>query len=126
MENNTPSSSAPPISAGTGGKFRKPPVSRNRPSTPYDRPPSLPTASYKSNDDDGGGWLSKLVVTPARRFIASSATRILPALFSKSEPSVADEYDYDSSDLNRPTNRMLCLYSYVHLCSWAGGACSFL
>ncbi|KAM0041110.1 hypothetical protein Hdeb2414_s0011g00362461 [Helianthus debilis subsp. tardiflorus] len=97
MENNTPSSSAPPFSAGTGGKFRKPPVSRNRPSTPYDRP-SLPTASYKSNDDDGGGWLSKLVVTPARRFIASSATRILPALFSKSEPSVADEYDYDSSD----------------------------
>ncbi|KAI3801840.1 hypothetical protein L1987_29957 [Smallanthus sonchifolius] len=99
MESFKPSSSAPPYAAGAGGKFRKPPVSRKRPSTPYDRP-SLAPANNKSDKShgDGGGWLSKLVVTPARRLIVSGATRILPSFFSRSESSSADEYESDSSD----------------------------
>ncbi|KAL8254872.1 hypothetical protein R6Q59_033093 [Mikania micrantha] len=102
MENSTPSSSASPYparaGAGAGGKFRKPPVSRKRPSTPYDRPPPTPAnnESYESKDG-GGGWLSKLVVTPARRLIVSGATRFLPLFFSKSESSVSDEYEDDLS-----------------------------
>ncbi|KAK1434682.1 hypothetical protein QVD17_00431 [Tagetes erecta] len=98
MENATPSSSAPPYPTGTGGKIRKPPISRKRPSTPYDRPPSS-TACKQSHvsEDSDGGWLSKLVVNPARRLIVSGATRILPSFFSKSEPSLADEYEDDSS-----------------------------
>ncbi|KAK9055095.1 hypothetical protein SSX86_026175 [Deinandra increscens subsp. villosa] len=91
-----PSSWAPPYSAGSGRKFRKPPVSTNRPSTPYDRP-SLTTANNNNNSDDGGGWLSKLVVNPARRLIVGGATRILPSFFSKSESTSSDEYEYHSS-----------------------------
>lgn len=100
MESAKPSSSAPPYSggAGAGGKFRKPPVSRKRPSTPYDRP-SLTTNNKPDQPQDGGGggWLSKLVVNPARRLIFGGATRILPSFFSKSESSSADEYEDDSS-----------------------------
>ncbi|KVI11666.1 hypothetical protein Ccrd_009926 [Cynara cardunculus var. scolymus] len=98
MESAKPSSSAPPYSGGAGGKFRKPPVSRRRPSTPYDRP-SLTTGNNKSDEsqDGGGGWLSKLVVNPARRLIIGGATRILPSFFSKSDSSSADEYEDDPS-----------------------------
>ncbi|KAK9070832.1 hypothetical protein SSX86_011234 [Deinandra increscens subsp. villosa] len=100
MESANPSSSAPPYpqGAGAGGKFRKPPIARKRPSTPYDRPPPT-TANNESHDsqDAGAGWLSKLVVNPARRLIVSGATRILPSFFSQSESSFADEYEDDSS-----------------------------
>ncbi|KAK1420977.1 hypothetical protein QVD17_22987 [Tagetes erecta] len=100
MEIDKPSSSSssPPYSTGAGGKFRKPPVSRKRPSTPYDRP-SLSAANNKSNEpqSDGDSWLSKLVVNPARRLIVSGATRMLPSFFSRSEPSSADQFEYDSS-----------------------------
>ncbi|CAH1432836.1 unnamed protein product [Lactuca virosa] len=99
MESAKPSSSAPPYSggrAGAGGKFRKPPISRKRASTPYDRP-SLTTGNNKSDEpqDGGGSWLSKLVVNPARRLIVGGATRILPSFFSKSDSSSADEYEND-------------------------------
>lgn len=97
MENATPSSAPPyPAGTGTGGKFRKPPVSRKRPSTPYDRPPST-TANKQSHESEDGGWISKLVVNPARRLIVNGATRILPSFFSKSEPSFDEEYEDDSS-----------------------------
>ncbi|KAL4571483.1 hypothetical protein LXL04_018243 [Taraxacum kok-saghyz] len=101
MESAKPSSSAPPYpggGAGAGGKFRKPPISRKRPSTPYDRP-SLTTGNNKPGDsqDSGGGWLSKLVVNPARRLIVGGATRILPSFFSKSDSSSTDEYEDDPS-----------------------------
>lgn len=99
MESAKPSSSAPPYSgggAGAGGKYRKPPISRKRPSTPYDRP-SLTTGNNKSAEpqDGGGSWLSKLVVNPARRLIVGGATTILTSLFSKSDSSSADEYEDD-------------------------------
>ncbi|KAD3067936.1 hypothetical protein E3N88_35816 [Mikania micrantha] len=94
MENATPSSPAPPYSTGAGGRFSKPHVSRKRLTTPYDRP-SLTTTTNQS--DDGGGWLSKLVVNPARRLIVSGATRILPSFFSNSESPSAEAYEYDSS-----------------------------
>ncbi|KAI3513801.1 hypothetical protein L1887_11969 [Cichorium endivia] len=101
MESAKPSSSAPPYpgGAGAGGKFRKPPVSRLRPSTPYDRP-SLTTGNNKSDEsqDGGGGWLSKLVVNPARRLIVGGATRILPSFFTKSDSSSTDEYEDDDRD----------------------------
>lgn len=111
MESAKPSSSAPPYSGGAGGKFRKPPVSRRRPSTPYDRP-SLTTGNKKSDEsqDGGGGWLSKLVVNPARRLIVGGATRILPSFFSKSDSSSADEYeddppgDQDNQDIDATVN----------------------
>ncbi|CAI9260820.1 unnamed protein product [Lactuca saligna] len=115
MESAKPSSSAPPYSrggAGAGGKFRKPPISRKRPSTPYDRP-SLTTGNNKSDEpqDGGGSWLSKLVVNPARRLIVGGATRILPSFFSKSsDSSSADEYeddppgDRDDQDIDATAN----------------------
>ncbi|XP_071724169.1 uncharacterized protein [Rutidosis leptorrhynchoides] len=95
MENAKPSSSAAPYLTGAGGKFRKPPISRKRPSTPYDRP-SATTSNYQSNESQDGGWLSKLVVNPARRLIVGGATRILPSFFSKSEVISGDDSDYDS------------------------------
>nr|GEV96954.1 hypothetical protein [Tanacetum cinerariifolium] len=85
MEPTQPSYSG----GGAGGKFRKPP--RRRPSTPYARP-SLATSSNNTKPEEphDGGWLSKLVVNPARRLIAGGAARIMPSFFSKS-----DEYDDD-------------------------------
>ncbi|KAJ0560935.1 hypothetical protein HanHA300_Chr06g0217061 [Helianthus annuus] len=93
MESSKPSSSTTPYpgGAGAGGKFRKPP--RKRPSTPYDRPPP----STANNQSQSGGWLSKLVVNPARRLIVGGATRILPSFLFNPESSSADEYVDDSS-----------------------------
>ncbi|KAJ0780693.1 hypothetical protein HanPI659440_Chr06g0240601 [Helianthus annuus] len=93
MESSKPSSSTTPYpgGAGAGGKFRKPP--RKRPSTPYDRPPP----STANNQSQSGGWLSKLVVNPARRLIVGGATRILPSFLFNPESSSSDEYVDDSS-----------------------------
>ncbi|PWA75012.1 hypothetical protein CTI12_AA247060 [Artemisia annua] len=77
---------------GAGGKFRKPP--RRRPSTPYARP-SQTVSNTNTNPEEphDGGWLSKLVVNPARRLIVGGAARIIPSFFSKS-----DEYDDDDDE----------------------------
>ncbi|KAI3694823.1 hypothetical protein L1987_77804 [Smallanthus sonchifolius] len=94
--------------SGAGGKFRKPPISRKRPSTPYDRPPptTANNQSYESQDGGGGGggWLSKLVVTPARRLIVSGATRILPSFFSKLEYEDDSSSDCDDEDVDGTVN----------------------
>jgi hypothetical protein len=77
---------------GAGGKFRKPP--RRRPSTPYARPSQIVSNTItKPEEPHDGGWLSKLVVNPARRLIAGGAARIIPSFFAK-----ADEYDDDDDD----------------------------
>nr|XP_043620892.1 nuclear pore complex protein NUP1 isoform X2 [Erigeron canadensis] len=116
MENAKPSSSAPPYStgAGAGGKERKPFNSRKRQSTPYDRPPRASPNNNSSNnndnnnnnnksnelkhDEDGGGWLSKLVVNPARRLIVSGASRILPSFFSSSDSYCENDSYSDHGD----------------------------
>ncbi|KAM0000700.1 hypothetical protein Hdeb2414_s0414g00888671 [Helianthus debilis subsp. tardiflorus] len=108
MEGSKPSSSTTPYpgGAGAGGKFRKPP--RKRPSTPYDRPPP----STANNQSQYGGWLSKLVVNPARRLIVGGATRILPSFLFNSESSSADEYvddsssDHDDEDVDATVNEL--------------------
>lgn len=58
---------------GAGGKFRKRPLRRNQ-ATPYDRPP---TALRNPS------WLTKLVVDPASKLIASGAHRFFSSVFSK-------------------------------------------
>lgn len=94
-ERQSPSSSAPYIGGdmGAGGKFRKPPL-RKKPGTPYDRPP---TASNQPPPQRR--WLSMLV-DPACRLIAGSATKILPSFFSRSS-STSDLSSSDNDDLGK-------------------------
>ncbi|KAK6945112.1 hypothetical protein RJ641_026214 [Dillenia turbinata] len=69
---------------GAGGKIRKPP--RGPAASPYARPMSQSKTATNSSAADGG-WLSK-IVHPARRLIASSASRFLPSFFSPSPPQL--------------------------------------
>lgn len=82
---------------GVGGKFRKRPFRKTH-TTPYDRPP---TALRNPS------WLSKLVVDPASKLIASSAQRFFAPLFRKRlppppspPPPPPPESNQDSSNRN--------------------------
>ncbi|KAF4354464.1 hypothetical protein G4B88_012832 [Cannabis sativa] len=61
---------------GAGGKLKRP--ARKPPSTPYSRPPALPTQI----DRGQRRWLSKLV-DPAYRLISDGASIFFPNFFSK-------------------------------------------
>ncbi|KAL9241948.1 hypothetical protein vseg_015999 [Gypsophila vaccaria] len=65
---------------GAGGKFRKKPF-RKPQTTPYDRPPTAvrPTQSVNNN---GGGWLSK-IVNPASKLITAGAHKLFSSVFHK-------------------------------------------
>jgi hypothetical protein len=76
---------------GTGGKFRKRPFRRAANTTPYNRPPTaLRNPSIVNHNNNGNGWLSRLV-DPAQRLIASSAHRLFSSVFRKRLPPPAPQ-----------------------------------
>ncbi|XP_059444221.1 nuclear pore complex protein NUP1 isoform X2 [Corylus avellana] len=76
---------------GTGGKFRRRPFRRTANTTPYDRPPTaLRNPSIVNHNNNGNGWLSRLV-DPAQRLIASSAHRLFSSVFRKRLPPPAQK-----------------------------------
>ncbi|KAM6580141.1 hypothetical protein CsatA_003915 [Cannabis sativa] len=77
---------------GAGGKLKRP--ARKPPSTPYSRPPALPTQI----DRGQRRWLSKLV-DPAYRLISDGASIFFPNFFSKSPLTIdATTEDHENQE----------------------------
>ncbi|XP_073016073.1 uncharacterized protein [Primulina eburnea] len=89
-------------SSGAGGKFRKFPFRRGqRPTTPYDRPPTYVRGinSHNNGSNNSGSLFTKLVVDPASKFINYGAHRFFGSVFRKPLPPTPPQPTEVNGDL---------------------------